>query len=165
MNLIFIAVLAASLAIPSWQQIQVRTSDKFLAGSGGVMGGRETGEWIDDNTPDGATIMTIGPSMANVIQFYGHRHAYGLSVSTNPLHRNPSYDPIRNPDAQLRSGDIQYVVWDSYSGSRSSYYSDKVTAYAKKYHGRIVHMETISVSDEHGNVVDKPVIIVWEVHP
>jgi len=165
LNLVIVVVMALSLAIPAWQRIQVRVSDEFLAGSGGLPGGRETGNWIRSNTPTGSTIMAIGPSMANVVEFYGHRQAYGLSVSPNPLHRNPSYDAINNPDAQLRAGDIQYVVWDSYSGARSSYFSDKLVAYAKKYHGRIVHTETVPVPAGKGIIVDKPVIIVWAVHP
>ena len=57
--------------------------------------------------------MTIGPSMANLVQFYGHRRAYGLSVSPNPLNRNPSYEPLVNPDRALRDNELQYVVWDS----------------------------------------------------
>ncbi len=103
LNLALVAVLAISIGMPAWQRIQVRTSDQFMAGSGGVPGGRETGAWIDRNTPVGSTVMSIGPSMANIIEFYGHRQAYGLSVSTNPLHRNPSYEPIRNPDFELRT--------------------------------------------------------------
>ncbi len=129
-NLIAVAILATSLAIPAWQNIQARTSGQFLAGSGGIPGGREAGLWLDQNIPVGSTVMTIGPSMANIIEFYGHRHAYGLSVSTNPLHRNPSYEPIQNPDAELRAGDIQYIVWDSYSSDRSATFANKVVAYA-----------------------------------
>ena len=56
------------------------------------------------NTPVGSVIMTIGPSMANIVQFYGHRDAFGLSVSPNPLHRNPSYEPIVNPDRRAARG-------------------------------------------------------------
>ena len=55
------------------------------------------GLWVKANVPEGATFMTIGPSMANIVQFYGHRKAYGLSISPNPLRRNPSYDPLDNP--------------------------------------------------------------------
>ena len=46
--------------------------------------------------------MTIGPTLSNIIQFYGHRRSQGLSVSQNPLHRNPAYDPIGNPDGAIR---------------------------------------------------------------
>ena len=58
--------------------------------------------------------MTVGPSMANILQFYGHRKGYGLSISPTPLHRNPSYEPIMNPDLQIRSGNLQYFVLDSF---------------------------------------------------
>ena len=73
----------------------------MLAGSGGVPGGREAGTWIGEHAPEGAEVVTVGPSMANLVQFYGRRKAYGLSVSPNAVDRNPSYEPLRNPDLAL----------------------------------------------------------------
>jgi 4-amino-4-deoxy-L-arabinose transferase-like glycosyltransferase len=160
-----IAITAASLFLTSWQQIQPMTSYTFLAGTGGVAGGREVGNWIQNNVPRNAVFMTIGPSMANIIQFYGARSAYGLAVSPNPLHRNPSYDPINNPDLQIRSSNLQYLVWDSYSAIRSTFFSDKLLAYVHKYNGRAVHTESVTIKDTDGNMVVKPVIIIFEVHP
>ena len=109
--------------------------------------------------------MAIGPSMANIIEFYGARAAYGLSINPNPLHRNPAYDPILNPDLQLRDSDIQYIVWDLYSAGRSMFFANKLMNYVKKYNGRVVHTESISVKDSQGKLVSQPVIIIYEVHP
>jgi 4-amino-4-deoxy-L-arabinose transferase-like glycosyltransferase len=157
--------IALTLLISSWGRVQPVTSDEFLAGSGGVPGGREVGEWIRQNTPEGAVLMTVGPSMANIIQFYGHRRAYGLSVSPNPLHRNPSYQPIENPDYQLRNGDLQYIVWDSFSAARTPFFSQKLLSYAERYHGRVVHTISITVTTPDGETAVKPVIIIYEVRP
>ncbi len=154
-----------SLGFSSWQRIQPETSTEFLAGTGGVPGGREAGLWIESNVPISAKFMTIGPSMANIIQFYGERPAYGLAISPNPLHRNPSYDPIVNPDAQIRNSEIQYLVWDSFSANRSSFFSDKLMGYVNKYNGRVVHTESITIKDQAGNPIVKPVIIIYEVYP
>jgi 4-amino-4-deoxy-L-arabinose transferase-like glycosyltransferase len=159
------ALIALTLLIPSWQAIQPSTSGTFLAGSGGVPGGREAGWWMEANIPEGAKLMTVGPSMANILQFYGHREALGLSVSPNPLHRNPSYEAIINPDQAIRSGDIQYLVWDSFSASRSTFFSDALLRYADRYNGRIVHIEpaTVDITDEL-----KPegaFIVIYEVRP
>ncbi len=162
---LFTLVMVFSMALFSWQRIQPNISSRFLAGTGGVPGGREAGAWIKENVPLNATFLTIGPSMANIIQFYGERKAYGLSVSPNPLHRNPSYTPINNPDAQIRSSDLQYLVWDSFSASRSSFFSDKVMGYVSKYNGRIIHEETIVVNDAAGKPIVQPIIIIYEVHP
>src|SRR5690606_8041286 len=107
----------------SWNIVHPAGLNSFLAGTGGVPGGREVGHWINENVPQGAVFMTIGPSMANIIQFYGHRKAYGLSVSPNPLRRNPSYEPIDNPDYQIRTSALQYVVWDAFSAERSTFFS------------------------------------------
>ena len=103
--------------------------------------------------------------MANVVQFYGHRQAYGLSVSPNPLNRNPSYEPIDNADLQLRSGTIQYAVWDSFSAGRSPFFSRPAAGYVDKYNGIAIHTETITVRRADGRPTREPVIIVYEVQP
>jgi uncharacterized membrane protein len=168
-----IIVVAISLFAPSWARIHDPTvgrhpggsGGRYLAGSGGVPGGREVGIWIRENVPDGATLMTIGPSMANILQFYGHRRALGLSVSTNPLRRNPSYRPIRNPDRSLRNGDIQYLVWDTYSAGRSPFFSAKLLDYADRYHGRVVFSQPAAASAGHGDGSPGPAIQVIQVRP
>ena len=111
----------------------------LLAGSGGVPGGRETGRWITANVPVGATMLAIGPSMANILEYYGHRQAYGLSVSTNPLHRNPIYQAVANPDLSLRRGDIQYIVWDAFSARRTRVFERRLLRYVARYRGRVVY--------------------------
>jgi 4-amino-4-deoxy-L-arabinose transferase-like glycosyltransferase len=158
-------VIVFLLVSNSWQTIQPATSAQFLAGTGGVPGGRELGTWIKANVPESARFITIGPSMGNIIQFYGRREAFGLAISPNPLHRNPSYTPLINPDLQIRRSDLQYLVWDSFSASRTPFFSDKLLSYVNKYNGRVVHTETITVLNDNGEPVVKPVIIVYEVHP
>jgi hypothetical protein len=158
-----VAVVAVSLLVPSWERVQPSTSTEFLAGSGGVPGGREMGAWIRENVPQDALFLTVGPSMANIVQFYGHRRAYGLSVSPNPLHRNPSYDPVVNPDEQIRNSELQYLVYDTFSAARSPFFGEKLLAYAQKYHGRIVHQEFVTVTLPDGTTVQEPVITIYEV--
>jgi len=160
-----LGIIAVSLLIPSIQTIRPSTSGSFVAGTGGVPGGREAGEWVRDNIPAGATLMTIGPSMANILQFYGYRKAYGLSVSPNPLRRNPSYLPIINADLQIRNGDMQYIVWDSFSAERSAFFSESLLKFVKRYHGRVIHTESVMISLPDGTNVAKPVIIIYEVRP
>lgn len=164
-GMILAVAIAASLIPVTWARTHPYTSDAFLAGSGGVPGGRELGSWIKQNVPEGAHILTIGPSMANIVRYYGHREAYGLSVSPNPLHRNPSYEPIHNPDFMIRTAELQYLVWDSFSAGRSTFFSDALLYYANKYGGRILHEESVVVETATGEQVERPVIIVYEVHP
>ena len=103
--------------------------------------------------------------MANIIQFYGNRKAFGLSVSPNPLHRNPVYEPIHNPDLWIRSNDLQYIVWDSFSAGRSPFFSESLLRYAERYNGRIVHSEFVELSTPSGETIEKPVIVIYEVRP
>lgn len=162
---LLVSVIVLSLVAASWQNIQATSSNQFLAGTGGVPGGREAGEWVRENVPAGARLLAIGPSMANILTFYGHRKAYGLSVSPNPLHRNPSYEPILNPDAQIRDNELNYMVWDSFSAARSPFFARKLDSYIRKYNGRVVHTETTSVQTPNGLTVFEPVIIIYEVRP
>lgn len=164
-GVVAVLLVAASLAFSTTAQLHAAANGTFLAGSGGVPGGREAGAWVDAHTPEGAQLLTIGPSMANILQFYGHRKAYGLSVSPNPLHRNPTYEPVVNPDLRLRNGEIQYIVWDAYSANRSTFFSEKLLTYARRYHGRVVHTESIRTVDADGQPIDLPVIVIYEVRP
>ncbi|MGZ4494241.1 MAG: ArnT family glycosyltransferase [Nocardioides sp.] len=155
-----VAAVLGSLAVSTFQVISPHASATGLAGTGGIPGGREAGRWVGAHTPRGAVLMTLGPSMANILEFYGHRDAYGLSVSPNPLHRNPSYTPIPNPDYALRHGDLQYVVWDKWSANRSDHFSRTLLGLARRFHGRLVHTESAVVDG-----VKTPVIKIYEVRP
>jgi 4-amino-4-deoxy-L-arabinose transferase-like glycosyltransferase len=161
-----VAAVAASLLVPTLNKVSVDSSAKAssLAGTGGVPRGREAGLWVQRNVPDGATLMTIGPSMANIMEFYGRRKAYGLAVSPNPLSRNPSYQPVPNPDRSIRDADLQFLVWDAYSASRSPFFSKGLVRYADRYNGHVVHTEYVR-SKEGGRTVKTPVIVIYSVRP
>ena len=154
------AVMAVSLLVPAISAVTVQQTSG-LAGGGGTPGGRETGAWIAENLPAGTRLMTIGPSMANVIQYYSGFRSDGLSVSPNPLKRNPSYAPIANPDRALRTGVYRYVVWDVYSAKRSPNFATKELALVRKYGGRAVHTETATIDGKAG----QPVAIVYQLKP
>ena len=158
-------LLAASLLVPTFQRVQPRDSETFLAGSGGVPGGRETGQWIRRHVPRGARLLTIGPSMANIVRYYGRRKAFGVAVSPNPLHRNPAYEPLPNPDLLIRHNDLQYLVWDAFSAARSPFFSARIMRYVDRFHGRLVHQESIKVTTRDGHEAEKPLISVYEVRP
>lgn len=159
-------IVAASLAVPSWGHVQpAQAGTTFLAGTGGVPGGRAAGEWVATNVPKGGELLALGPSMANIIEFYGKHRAYGLSVSPNPLRRNPVYEPVHNPDLLIRHGDLQYLVWDSYSASRSPFFAKHLMNYVERYHGIVVHQETVAVTTSAGKHVEKPVIVIYQVRP
>ena len=160
-----VAIVSTTLLIATVARIDVPDDGSALAGSGGLPAGREAGEWIDANVPEGSTFMTIGPSMANLIQFYGHRRAYGLSVSPNPLNRNPSYEPLPNPDQALRDNQVQYVVWDTFSAGRSPGFSRRLLRYAESYNGRAVHVEALPAATSSGRTAERPAIVVYEVRP
>ncbi|HEX9013144.1 MAG TPA: glycosyltransferase family 39 protein [Anaerolineaceae bacterium] len=165
MNALIGVVAVFSMGLSSWQLVQPSTSASFLAGTGGVPGGREAGAWVEAHVPSGSVMLAVGPSMANIIEFYGHRKVFGLSVSPNPLFRNPSYTPINNPDLYLRKAEIQYIVWDSFSAERTPFFSSKLLEYVQKYNGRVAHIQSVLVTGPDGKSVAKPVIIIYEVRP
>ncbi len=151
---------AAGAAIATDSDITVATTTRtFLAGTGGLQASRPAGEWVRSHTLPSARFLTIGPSFANVIQFYGQRKALALSVSSNPLHRNPQYEPVLNPDAAIRSGSIQYLVFDSYSASRSPFFAKQMMSYVNKFRG-------VAVFSFREDGPNQPAdVVIYEVHP
>jgi hypothetical protein len=137
----------------------------FTAGTGGLKASRPVGDWIRASTLPDANFLTIGPSFANVIQFYGGRRARALSVSPNPLHRNPTYEPVLNPDLLLRTNAVQYLVYDSYSAARTPFFTRKLMAYVKKYHGILVYADDQLVRGADGRLTVVPVVRIYVVHP
>lgn len=158
-------VVVASLLVPTWARIEPSTSRSYLAGTGGLPGGREAGRWLKDNVPASAQLLAIGPSMANVLEFYGQRRVLALSVSPDPANRNPAYLPVPNPDLALRQARFQYLVWDSYTASRSPSFGAKLTALVAKYHGIAVFTATVGVKAKSGRSVPAPVVVIYRVRP
>ena len=125
------------------------------------------GTWIGANVPEGATLLTIGPSMANIVAVLrpprrptGSRSARTRSTATRPT------TPVDNPDLQLRNGSIQYVVWDSFSAGRSPSFSRRLLAYVAKYHGVVdPHPDRDRAGGRTARPTRQPVIIVYEVRP
>jgi len=158
-------LLILPMAFTSFTQVSAQGAVGSLAGTGGLPGGREAGGWISRNVPQGGAFMTIGPTLSNLIQFYGHRRSQGLSVSPNPLDRNPAYDPIINPDNAIRTLRIQYLSWDLWSASRSPFFEKLLMKYVKKYHGRLVYEQVEDTRNVDGSVTKRAVIRIYEVRP
>ena len=115
-------------------------------------GGREVGTWFAEHTPSNATVMTMGPSLGNLVSFYGDRDFYALSVSQDPKLRNPAYRPLLNPDSEIRQMHLQYAVWDAYTADRSPFYSQRLMNYKEKYSGTAVFSVWVDGNDV--NVTD-----------
>jgi hypothetical protein len=161
----FLAVTMISLAVPTVGAVTTNSMSGSLAGTGGLPGGRDAGMWIRENVPQGASFLTTGPTLANIVEFYGQRRAYGLSVSPNPIRRNPAYDPIVNPDRALQLNKIQYVATDIWSAQRSPFFDSVVRSYVKRYHGILVYQQSAETRDSAGRLSNQIVIQIYEVRP
>jgi 4-amino-4-deoxy-L-arabinose transferase-like glycosyltransferase/putative flippase GtrA len=162
---VLLAATIASIAIPSVMAVNTTSMSGSLAGTGGLPGGRDAGLWIKANVPQGASFMTTGPTLANIIEFYGQRAAYGLSVSPNPLRRNPAYDAIPNPDRAIQLNQIQYVATDIWSAQRSPFFDALLRKYVARYHGVLAYQQSAQVRDSSGNLSTQVVIQIYEVRP
>jgi hypothetical protein len=162
---VLVVALLVTLAVPTYAAVAPSSRVSYLAGSGGVPGGRETGRFIQAHVPKGASMLAIGPSMANILEFYGHRRAYGLSVSPNRLRRNPIYQAVANPDRSLRRGDIQYIVWDAFSARRSAHFERRLLSYVSRYRGRAIFTFSARARAKDGSVARTALIIVYAVRP
>jgi hypothetical protein len=65
----------------------------------------------------------------------------------------------------IRTGELQYVVWDAFSAERSEIFNDRLLGYVRKYHGRSIHIETVMVTNAEGYSEEVPIIIVYAIHP
>jgi 4-amino-4-deoxy-L-arabinose transferase-like glycosyltransferase len=160
-----LAVTIGSIAVPTALAVNSTTMTGSLAGTGGLPGGREAGLWIRNNVPQGAAFLTTGPTLGNIVEFYGQRQAYGLSVSPNPLRRNPAYDPIVNPDRALQLNRIQYIATDIWSAQRSPFFDQLLHRYISRYHGSLVYQQSAQVRDNAGKITTQVVIKIYEVRP
>jgi len=162
---VLLASTIATIAIPTALAVNSTTMTGSLAGTGGLPGGREAGLWIKANVPQGAAFLTTGPTLGNIVEFYGQRQAYGLSVSPNPLRRNPAYDPIVNPDRALQLSEIQYIATDIWSAQRSPFFAGLMNRYIARYHGFLVYQQSAQVRDDSGRLSTQIVIKIYEVRP
>jgi hypothetical protein len=110
-------------------------------------GGREVGTWFAEHTPRNTTVLTMGPSLGNLVSFYGDRDFFALSVSNDPKLRNPAYLPIANPDSEIRQMHVQYAVWDAYTADRAPWYSQRMMSYVEKYSGTPVYSVWVDGND------------------
>jgi hypothetical protein len=156
-------VLVLSLVPTTVGLVTTSSAQGSLAGTGGLPGGREAGLWIRDNVPVGATFMTIGPTMSNIVQFYGQHRSQGLSVSPNALRRNPAYDPILNPDRSILTLKIHYAAYDVWSASRSPFFANVLQRYISKYNGRLVYQQQAVTRAADGTLKTETVIKIYQL--
>jgi hypothetical protein len=162
-SLLIAAAVTVSMVVPTWNRIDPSPDVTYLAGTGGLPGGREAGRWIAANLPVDAQLLAAGPSMANVLEIYGERRVFALSISPDPANRNPAYVPVANPDLAIRRGQFQYVVWDSYTASRSAAFGAHITKLITKFHGVAMYTSAVAVRTSSGGVVETPTIIIYRV--
>lgn len=135
------------------------------AGYAGIPGGKEAALWIADNAPEGARLLGIGPSIGNVVRFYADTDVDALSISPNPLRTNPAYEPVRNPDYQLRWGLYEYLVYDAYSATRTPHFANRILDFVDRYGGELVfEFDSLQVADD-GRTYSAPVIQIYRVRP
>ena len=142
-------------------------SASLLAGSGGLPGGREAGALDRRPRAAGGAVHDDRPvdgehraSSTGTARRTGCRSAPTRSTATRPTSR------CVNPDQAIRDSEIQYVVWDAFSASRSPFFSRSLLRYAERYHGRVVHAETLPARTADGpHRAASPAIVVYEVRP
>jgi hypothetical protein len=72
---------------------------------------------------------------------------------------------VSNPDLQFHSGELQYIVWDAFSASRSPAFATRLLGYVERFNGRVVHEETVAGTTPQGAATTVPIIRIYEVHP
>lgn len=135
------------------------------AGYSGLPGVRELTTWISEETPEGSRFLGIGPSITNVIAFYSDRDTLALSVSPNPLRRNPAYEVVRNADYDVRWGQYEYLIYDGYSAQRTSHFANRVLDLADRYSTEVAYQSEGTFVAEDGEPFIGPIFRVYRVAP
>ena len=135
------------------------------AGYSGLPGVRDLTTWISEDTPEGSRFLGIGPSITNVIAFYSDRDTLALSVSPNPLRRNPAYDVVRNADYDVRWGQYEYLIYDGYSAQRTSHFANRVLDLAERYSTEVAYQSEGTFVAEDGEPFIGPIFRVYRVAP
>jgi hypothetical protein len=65
---------------------------------------------------------------------------------------------VTNPDAAVRTGQIQYLVWDTYTAARTPFFAGQLTKLVDRYHGIQVFPQPGGI-DAAGSESPSPVII------
>ena len=137
-----VAVLV-SLFVGSFARVTATSSSTFLAGSGGVPGGREAGRWMAEHTP-------VRRERADPRPVDGQHHPVLRSPQDlrtvrepQPAAPQPGVRAGQEPGLELRDKELQYIVWDSFSAGRSPHFSSKLRELIRRYHGRVAHTEYV----------------------
>ena len=56
-------------------------------------------------------------------------------------------------------------MWDAFTASRTPFFAARLQHYVDKYHGIVVHTETITIRLGDGSEAEEPVMTVYEVRP
>ncbi|HEY7777973.1 MAG TPA: glycosyltransferase family 39 protein [Nitrososphaeraceae archaeon] len=91
-----------------------------IAGSGGEPYAREAAIWIRDNLPNDSVLLTLDTPMANIIKYYSNNEVFSLHSN-----KNPAYTKIETADLSILSGQIHYLVYESYRAERSAYLKEE----------------------------------------
>ncbi|MDH3426542.1 MAG: glycosyltransferase family 39 protein [Acidimicrobiia bacterium] len=158
----FTAMIWISAVNGPLEQNYARVGD---AGYSGIPGGKEAALWIRDNTPEGARLLGIGPSLGNIVRFYADADVDALSVSPNPVRTNPAYEAVSNPDYQLRWGLYDYIVYDVYSAQRTAHFANRLLDFIGRYGGELVYEDTSIRIGEDGEPFSAPIIRIYRLKP
>ena len=139
-------------------------STSGLAGTGGIPGGRETGQVDRREHAQRHRLMTIGPSMANIVGSTAHRKALRAVGQPEPA----APQPVLRADRQPRPTRCATETSSTWSGtvsppSRSPFFAER--AQALRSTGTTARPSTPRRSAPVRTGRREPVIIVYEVRP
>ncbi len=156
------ATACVVLAATSYLALPAPSAPTAMSSS--ILGARETGAWIDQHLPPGATLLAADPALARVLEFYGHRRALALTEVPDVPSLDPTIPEAEHPGKLIARSELQYIVWDTQSAARSPSKSDRLLGQVARHRGREVYRFESQGATAAGNVTF-PATIVYEVRP
>ena len=144
----------------------LRTRARRWPGRAGSRVGARPGRWIDANVPAGATLMTIGPSMANLVQLLRPPPRVRAIGQPQPAEPEPVVRAARQPrPGAARQRDPVRRLGRLLGAAARPKFSRRLLRYAARYDGRVVHSELLPARGSTGLTARRPAIVVFEVRP
>ncbi len=138
---------------------------RFHRWHGGVPGGREAGEWIQEEYSWPGDIVndwTVHGKYSSIL--WARKALAFLSARIRfivilPMNRSIILTP--------KFGQTIFNIWFGIHIQQvaPAFFSDRLLQLAARFNGRVVHTQTVTVTLEDGTKVEKPVIIIYMVHP
>lgn len=118
---------------------------------------REVANWIKNNTPVDADILTAQMPLANIIRFYSNHDVYTVEIS-----KNPAYTHVDNPALLFLNNNVSIIVEDLDPELKRNHLTVELRKYIEFFDPNLVYT-AFRHDTEEGKDKAEPMIKVYQL--